>query len=344
MKQTLLYALFVVSFVSAQTLQSEDFNALTVGNIASSTAAGQGGWYLDTSNGTSSTSTNAGFTNAQIVLAGGSNALQVVGPNGDKGSRFIWKNGLNLAWSSRTIGNNIIEVEVDINRGSNSVSQNTMGINIYDSTYGKVLAGFSINASTGELALVAYSTPTGQPVDNYIYSLANAPGIIIPANQISRIGISFNKTTGQIRIKAPGISATGMILTGSASGTDPFEVDVFAFAGGTITSANSAAATMLFDNITVKATATDMLLSSDSLEHSTSTVSLYPNPTSSILNINTTNNAAVKNMQLVDVNGRVIKTTNGFASQLDLAELSNGVYMLTIETTTAKETKKIIKN
>lgn len=345
MKKTLLFTFLVATFASAQTLQTENFNALTLGNVATSTAAGQGGWYLDTSNGTApTTSTNAAYTNAQIVTSGGSNALQVVGPNGDKGARYIWKDGVNTAWATRTTGNNIIEVEVDINPGAISTSQNLMGVYIYDSTYAKTLAGFAVNASTGEIYLIAYSTPTGQTVGNYRYSLAAAPGIILPANQVSRIGISFNKTSGQVRIKGPGITATGLTLTGSAAGTDPFEVDVIAVAGGTSTSANTAAATMIFDNITVKATAADSLLGVNSFETGTLSASLFPNPTSGILHIDTANNAEVKSMQLVDLNGRVIKTVNGFASQLDLTSLSNGVYMLTIETATAKETKKIIKN
>lgn len=345
MKKTLLFTLLTATFVSAQTLQTEDFNALTLGNVATSTAAGQGGWYLDTSNGTApTTSTNAGFTNAQIVTSGGSNALQVVGPNGDKGGRFIWKDGVNTAWATRTSGNNIIEIEADINPGAISTSQNLMGVYIYDSTYGKVLAGFAVNASTGELSLVAYSTPTGQTVGNYRYALAAAPGIVLPASQVSRIGVSFNKTTGQIRIKGPGIATAGLTLTGSAIGTDPFEVDVIALSGGTTTSVNTAAATMIFDNITVKATAADSLLGTNTFDVDATYISLFPNPTTGIIHIDTPNNAEVKNMQLVDVNGRVIKTINGFVSQLDITSLSNGVYMLTIETATAKETKKIIKN
>lgn len=345
MKKTLLFTLLTATFVSAQTLQTENFNALTLGNLTTSTAAGQGGWYLDTSNGTgTTTSTNAGFTNAQIVSSGGSNALQVVGPNGDNGGRFIWKDGVNTAWATRTSGNNIIEIEVDINPGAISTSQNLMGVYIYDSTYGKVLAGFAVNASTGELSLVAYSTPTGQTVGNYRYPLAATPGIVLPASQVSRIGVSFNKTTGQVRIKGPGITTTGLTLTGSATGTDPYEVDVIAFAGGTTTSVNTAAATMIFDNITVKATAADSLLGTNTFDTATTVVSLFPNPTTGIINIDTPNNAEVKNMQLLDVNGRVIKTINGFVSQLDITSLSNGVYMLTIETATAKETKKIIKN
>lgn len=344
MKKTLLFTLLVATFVSAQTLQTEDFNTLTLGNVATSTAAGQGGWYLAASNGTApTTSTNAAYTNAQIVTSGGSNALQVVGPNGDKGSRFIWKDGVNTAWAARTTGNNIIEIEADINPGALSTSQNLMGVYVYDSTYTKVLAGFAVNASTGELYLVCYST-SGTTTANYSWRLAAAPGIILPASQVSRIGVSYNKTTGQVRIKGPGIATTGLALTGAAIATDPFEVDVIAVAGGTTTAVNTAAATMVFDNITVKATAADSLLGINSFNVDPTYVSLFPNPTTGILHIDTANNAEVKSMQLVDVNGRVIKTVNGFASQLDLTELSNGVYMLTIETATAKETKKIIKN
>lgn len=45
MKKTLLFTFLVATFASAQTLQTENFNGLTLGNVATSTAAGQGGWY-----------------------------------------------------------------------------------------------------------------------------------------------------------------------------------------------------------------------------------------------------------------------------------------------------------
>jgi hypothetical protein len=80
-----------------------------------------------------------------------------------------------------------------------------------------------------QLFLVCYSTPAPDPVDNWSYSLAAAPGIQLPANTFSRIGISYNVTTGQTRIKAPGIAAAGLTLAGSSTGTAPAEIDFLSF-------------------------------------------------------------------------------------------------------------------
>ena len=117
MKKILLTLAFASSTIAfAQTLQSENFNGLTIGNVGTDfvgTAAGQGGFLTSSSNGTApTTSNNAAVTNYQII-AGGNNSskgLQFISPNGDKGSRVMAKPGLDVAWGARTPGNNIIEL------------------------------------------------------------------------------------------------------------------------------------------------------------------------------------------------------------------------------------------
>jgi hypothetical protein len=209
MKKKLLFLAFSISgLASSQVLQSDNFNNLTIGNVGTSfagTTAGQSGFFTEASNGTApTTSSNAATTNFQIVASGNStsNGLSIVGPNGDKGSRFMWKDGLPAAWTSRTSGNNIIEVEVDINPGTRGVSRNLFGVRIYNADYSKTLAGFQVNAATGELFLVAYSTPGTNPVGNYSYNLAASPGVQLPENTWSRVGISYNYTTGEVLINS----------------------------------------------------------------------------------------------------------------------------------------------
>jgi len=197
MKKTLLYALLLSGSLSfAQVLDSENFNSLTIGNVGTDftgATAGQGMWKTVSSNGAAATttSTNAANTNFQIVATGNSssNGLFLVGPNGNEGARFMWKDGLPTAWAARTSGNNIIEVEVDVNPGTRGASRNTFGIRIYNAGFTRTLAGFQVNAATGELFLVAYSTPSGSPVGNYSYPLAAAPGVLLPENTWSRVGI-----------------------------------------------------------------------------------------------------------------------------------------------------------
>lgn len=346
---TLIGGLFTVN---AQQLQAEDFNALTVGDIATDitgATAGQGSHFLFVSNGTApTTTTNSNATNAQIVAGGNASlGLQLTGPNGDKGSRYVWKDGLGAAWTSRTVGNNIIELEVDINPGATTTSRNTFGAYIFDASGAKVLAGFFVRAATRELFLVAYSTPTGNPVGNYNYSLAAAPGIQIPANTFSRIGVSYDKSTGDVTIKGPGIAAEGLGVTSSALATDePGEIDLVSFSGHAAATPNTLAASMVFDNLVVRASATDTLLGLDKLEANNDTFVVYPNPVNDIVNISLAVNAVeveINKVTVSDVNGRIVKEFNSNLNQLNVSDLNSGVYFLNIETQNGKATKKIVK-
>ena len=354
MKKLLLSLSFVaLSFsMNAQVLQSENFNALTVGNIATDITgmtAGQGGFYAEISNGTApTTSTNAAASNAAVVSTGGTNlnTLQLAGPNGDKGSIFMWKNDLPTVWASRTAGNNIIEVEFDINPGGASTSLNRFGVYVYTADFSKVLVGVIVNSSSKALNLVAYSTPTGQPVGNYTYNLAAAPGLLIPENQYSRIGISFNKTTGQVIIKGPGIAPAGLSLTGSAAGQDPGEIDFIVTSGSTTTAINAASGTMNIDNFIAKASATDSLLGTDEFATiSEEVISVYPNPSKDVINVNSSINS-FNSISIVDLNGRVVKNVNfdGVTeAQINISDLASGVYVMNVISEKETFSKKIVK-
>ena len=350
MKKLLLLSLFILPlFTNAQVLLTENFNTLNVGNISTETAgtvAGQGAYYLFSSNGTAPTTTNnAGVTNAQIVAGGNaSKGIQLEGPNGDLGSRFVWKDGLPALWTARTTGNQIIELELDINPGAGtSTSRNTFGVYIFNAAGDRVLAGFTVRAATRELFLVAYSTPTGNPVGSYSYSLAAAPGIQLPANTFSRVGISYNVTTRVVTIKAPGIASAGITITG----TDPAEVDFIAFSGNTTAAPNSASATMVMDNLTLRASAADTLLDNASFDSATTSFSVSPNPANDFITVSNSENILVNTISITDLNGRVVKQ-NSFSDvtnvQVNISDLASGVYMMNITSDKGSVTKKIIKN
>lgn len=353
MKKLLLSLSFVaLSFsLNAQVLQSENFNTLTIGNVATDitgTTAGQGSYYVFSGNGNApTTTTNASANNAAIVNTGGSNAntLSLIGPNGDKGSTVMWKDGLPAAWTARTSGNNIFEVEFDINPGGTSTSSNRFGVYIYNSDFTKILAGVIVRSSTKELSLVAYSTPTGQPTGNYTYSLAAAPGIQIPASQFSRVGVSYNKTTGQVTIKGPGIAAAGLSLQG-AIGEDPTEVDFLTFSGSTATVPNTSSATMNIDNFIARAAATDSLLGNEEFATiSEEVISVYPNPSKDVINVNSSINS-FNSISIVDLNGRVVKNVNFDAvteAQINISDLASGVYVMNVTSEKEIFSKKIVK-
>lgn len=351
MKKLLLLSLVLsASFTNAQVLVQETFNDYTVGNLSTNMTGlepGQGDYYFASSNGAApTTTTNSALNNAQIVPEGNASlGLQFTGPNGDKGSRYVWQGGFADMWDMRTTGNNIIELEMDINPGAGTTtSRNTYGAYIFNGD-GNVLAGFFVRAATRELFLVAYSTPTGQPVGNYNYSLAAAPGIQMPADTFSRIGVSYNVTTGQIRIKAPGIAAAGLTLTGSAVGTTPDEVDLISFSGHTTAAPNTTASTMVLDNLKVKAAATDSLLGVEGVKE-VAMFSVFPNPSKNNVNITSSNNASINAVEMYDINGRTVKSVkldNVSDAQLNISDLAQGVYTLKISSENGSSVKKVIK-
>ena len=353
MKKTLLTLSLFASFLSfSQVLQNDNFNSFVVGNIGtafSGASTGQGGYYTEATNGAiPTTSSNAANSNFQIVSSGNgsTNGLSIVGPDGDKGSRFMWKDGLLTAWNNRTAGNNIIEVEVDINPGTRGASRNGFGLRIYNSDYTRTLAGFQVNSNTGELSLIAYSTPGANPVGNYTYSLAAAPGVQLPQNTWSRVGISYNFTTGEVLINSTAITGGPLGVNGSSATTNPVEVDFVVTSGSVTTPSvinNTASATMLFDNLVTRASNTNTLLSSTQFVNDDNNLTIYPNPTTSILNISNNNNFDIKNISVVDINGRVVKNQEGSLTQINVSDLNAGVYFVTIEAAEGKTTKKFIK-
>ncbi|MFD2824044.1 T9SS type A sorting domain-containing protein [Lacinutrix iliipiscaria] len=72
-------------------------------------------------------------------------------------------------------------------------------------------------------------------------------------------------------------------------------------------------------------------------------ISIYPNPTSDIVNIDVSNAISVRSLELYNIIGKQVLKNNG-ASTLDLSQLNSGVYMLKVVTDSGSLTKKIIRN
>lgn len=71
---------------------------------------------------------------------------------------------------------------------------------------------------------------------------------------------------------------------------------------------------------------------------------IYPNPVSSIINIDLGDSIATK-VILFDMNGKVMKTENSInITSLEISNLANGIYLLQITTDKGILSKKIVKN
>jgi hypothetical protein len=70
-------------------------------------------------------------------------------------------------------------------------------------------------------------------------------------------------------------------------------------------------------------------------------VSVFPNPASDFINIKS--NEVIKSVKLYNASGSLVKTENNNSSKIDISSLLKGNYIISIETESGIETKKIIK-
>lgn len=73
---------------------------------------------------------------------------------------------------------------------------------------------------------------------------------------------------------------------------------------------------------------------------------VYPNPSNGVINLSNNDNIMMKDMNITDINGRIVKSVNlnGVSeAQVNISDLSNGVYMLNIFSDQGKAVKKIVK-
>ncbi|WP_339887662.1 choice-of-anchor J domain-containing protein [uncultured Flavobacterium sp.] len=75
--------------------------------------------------------------------------------------------------------------------------------------------------------------------------------------------------------------------------------------------------------------------------------SIYPNPANNVLNLSVKNGLAINEITMVDINGRTVKTiTNSLNSEMEInvSDLTSGVYMLNVKTDEGVATSKFVKN
>lgn len=334
MKKTLLIlAMYASTFAFSQTLQNENFDALNVGNIGTDltgTTSGQGGYFTYVA----ATGVNSNF---QIVAETTGKSLQLNGSSTAANPRYMWKDGLATSWSNRTAGNNVINIEFDIYTGAATTSKNSQSLYLYNTSGDKILAGFSFAADTKTLLGVCYLNNNGT-LNNYSLNLGTPP-VVLPVSQWVRIGMSFNKTTGQVSWKGPGFNGTFM---GAATGLDPAEID-FVMGSGT---GNTVAYSGKYDNLLVWANTVENLLDTELFVASTlNTITVYPNPATDVLNV-----AAIASditaIQIVDLNGRQVYAksfSNVADTQINVNELSTGMYLVNITSGDKTVTKKFMK-
>lgn len=359
MKKTLLtMALAGFAFTAnAQVIVDENFDSYFPGNVGTDITGltpGNGMFTIATNGTAPTTSTNAANENFQIVENGDAhiNVLQITGTNGDKGSRNLWFEVFSDLWPERTAGNDIVEIEFDLFTGAGGgTSVNRTGLYVYNLDRTKILTGFSFDTKTLILSGVGYYAPPAPgTVGNYLFYLGGGSNnITLPANTWVRLGASFNKTTGQVIWKGSNPTFNGQVM-GAATATDPDRTS-FVSVSGTTTVApivtNTAAAVSLLDNISVRASNADTLLAIDEVAVTEASFAVYPNPASNVIKVSNNQGIQISQIKITDLNGRIVKTQsfNGVAdAEMNISDLSSGVYMMDIASKEGSIRKKIVKN
>ena len=349
MKKLLLFTILTISLgLKAQNLLTENSTALSVGNVGTDLTGvtqGQGGWLTTASGGAN--------TDFQIVNKGGvyGNAIQITGSAVATSTKFMTKN-ISANWTSRTSGNDIAQIEFNFFTGPVSTSKNTMRITLYDSAARtKMLAGLFILMDTKEVRGLAYLDPTTLggtgAIGNYSLTLggtaATPAALILSPDTWYRFGYSFNFATGEVKFREVMSSLFDRSFACAASGVNPIQIDIIGTAG----TGNLVSSIGVFDNILIKASATDTLLGTEKVSLDSSIFSFSPNPTSDFVNISNSDNIKVSSVKITDLNGRVVKQNN-FDSvsdiKINVSDLSSGIYMMNINSNEGSVTKKIIKN
>ncbi|WP_312769638.1 T9SS type A sorting domain-containing protein [Epilithonimonas sp.] len=302
MKRILSFSLTAVMAFTAysQSLWNDNFETYTVGNLNT-----QGGWARDGGG-------NANWTKVANIDAthGKSFQLGSIASNADGVWHYHATN-----WEGATSGNNIFVVEYDYYTGTDTGGSDAAAyIQIYD-----VDAGYAMPMMIG-----------WDPGEGYISLQDEIAGIIIAdnvtANTWYHIKASYDMTTGEVKIKVD----NGDVIT--YEGTPdlvPQELDVL-LAG--ITTAG-------FDNITVSATNTDPFLAVSDVTKKSS-VSVYPNPATNVVNIKS--DKKVESVSIYDVAGKIVKTTA--ETSINVENLAKGSYIVNIKYVDgSKESTKVIK-
>ena len=233
-------------------VSQQNFNNLTVGNLASDTTgvtAGQGGWYIFGSPASYAqvvTDPNAANTNGANAHNGGQ-VLQTQAATTGTSTRFTYNDDVFNTMASNPAGNKVFNMTYDFYMDGNSTtSTNRYGNYLYDTTGTKILAGVTMQNNTGQFYLLSNYNNAGT-IGNYSFSAGTSA--ILARNTWYTFMYTFNSTTGRVTagFKAYGAAAfTEFFVDGAAAGSVAGEYDLI----GSVNAAAAGTSTLgFYDNI-----------------------------------------------------------------------------------------------
>lgn len=330
MRKNLLIALGTALSVglSAQTIATDNFNSLTSGNLATDVTgatAGQGGYYIygGAASDYQVTTIDAAHGNSLRITSGAGYSSTANTYN-----RFAFKSITTTA----NAGNDILKGSMELYTGPATGAGKIQCV-LYDSTMGVV--GINYDFATKKISGMGRLTPTATGTAAF-YNIGLGTATY-PANTWVSVSFTYNKTTGAYTWTYPEgtYSFTNSAYTLSP-GLVPAEFDFVSVTATGNTVANQAGidnVNLLFGNATSLGTQDTKIVSKIGL-------TVYPNPTTDILNIKS--DSKIINVSVVDLTGRKVNVKL-YTDQVDVRELSTGTYLINVETKDGIYTEKFIK-
>lgn len=332
MKKIYLLSAIALSttFLSAQVIESDNYNSYTLGDVGSNFAfgaPGQGGMYLSGGSAPDYQIVNIDATHDKsFQLTGGATATAA-------SNRQAVKLGFGTAWAARTTGNDILRVTFDFYTGT-STGTNLPGVNVTNSTTG--LVGLKYNTATKLFQGMANLTVSGTPA---FYNITGISAVTYPANTWVKVGFTYDKVNGVITYTIDGVTTTLAIAGATVTkNLDGSQFNVLS----NYNTGNTATTTSAVDNYVADAVnaATLGVVTVGQIEK-TANVTVYPNPTADYINIKST--SRVISVNVIDVSGKSVASKKSADNQIDVRNLTKGTYIINVETENGTETKKFIK-
>jgi len=339
----LLTTLFFGAQVTfAQQMINENFDSYNVGNVGTDltgNVAGQGGWKTLTLSG-------GNLSNFKFdAEAGKGNILTVISANTattaqNNNAGYVFKGFPSNAWTGRTNGNNVLRIEYEFYTGMEGSSLSNHR-NIVSSA-NNVIAGCNYDPKTRILSGLTRYNNQGQ-VGLFLVKLGQKGGspadLVLPDNTWVKVYYQLDYSTNKVNYQIPSLNIKEEISTVSLATEIPVEIGFMTYC----LNGNTAASTVMYDNLTVAAVGTTQLAIHDVVSER---FKLYPNPVSDIVMLTNDENIGMEQVAIIDLGGRTLRTyelNQQTGIQLNISDLPAGIYIVNIKTKEGMASKKIIK-
>lgn len=356
-KKLLLAAtVFIYSqLLTAQVLYSENFDNLTIGNLTTDFTGqtpGQGGLY-------GMSLPNISYSAIQIKAEPNKGNVLYIDTDSYNGNigRMVEKRDLDIVFNQRTQGNDLLKFQFDFYTGKDIPNTNPpqiVDIEILSAKY--FIGGFRFYGNEkilkGKRPQLTYSNGSMEKNIGKTYNT----DLVLPANQWVTLAVTIDFTNAKIYFEIPHLGIVYQYDSLPFTFTDPASIDepntngtpvLIRILQTYINTNDPISMYYMYDNFNVSAVNTPPTPTVSVADVLSNSFNLFPNPATNIINITNNDNHLVENITIHDTAGKLLKTesfNNQKELQLNIESLTNGIYLLHIQTNKGIAIKKVVKN